>query len=154
MRRSLILDVVVRAEFHALLVVSLYPLFAGHNSPGGGFAGGLVAGGALALRFMAAGPDAVRRTIRVAPSTILGGGLLLALGTAVVPLLTHNNLLEHGKLEVAAPLLGDAKITSALAFDTGVFLVVVGVVASLLVAFGGPQDDPIDIAPGDDETAS
>ena len=63
MRRSLILDVVVRAEFHALLVVALYLLFAGHNSPGGGFAGGLVAGSALALRFetLAPGPDFAAR---------------------------------------------------------------------------------------------
>ena len=46
----MILDVVVRAEFHVLLIVSLYLLFAGHNQPGGGFVGGLVAGSACALR--------------------------------------------------------------------------------------------------------
>ena len=54
-RRSVILDACVRAEFHTLLLVSLYFLFAGHNQPGGGFAGGLVASCAFALRFVAGG---------------------------------------------------------------------------------------------------
>ncbi|MEF3088067.1 MnhB domain-containing protein, partial [Bacillus altitudinis] len=45
--RSIMLEVVVRILFHTIIVVSLYLLFAGHNLPGGGFAGGLVAGMAL-----------------------------------------------------------------------------------------------------------
>lgn len=148
MRRSLILDVVVRAEFHALLVVALYLLFVGHNSPGGGFSGGLVAGAALALRFVSSGPEAVRRTIRVAPTTILGIGLLFALGTSIIPLLTDHSLLDHGKLELSAPFMGEAKMTSAFTFDCGVFLVVVGLVAFLIEAFGGPDDEPVDEPPG------
>lgn len=152
MKRSLILEVVVRAEFHALLVVSIYLLFVGHNSPGGGFAGGLVAGAALALRFVSLGPEAVRRTIRVAPTTILGVGLLFALGTAVIPLLTDHSLLDHAKVDLSAPILGDAKMTSAFTFDCGVFLVVVGLVAFLLDTFGGPDDEPVDVPPDRDET--
>jgi multicomponent Na+:H+ antiporter subunit A len=153
MKRSLILDVVVRAEFHAVLVVSVYLLFVGHNSPGGGFAGGLVAGAALALRFISAGPDAVRRTIRVGPTTVLGIGLVVSLSTAFIPLLTGHNALDHAKLELAAPLMGEGKITSAFVFDLGVYLVVVGLVAALLLAFGGPDDEPIDVAPGQDDVA-
>jgi multicomponent Na+:H+ antiporter subunit A len=150
MRRSLILDVVVRAEFHALLVVALYLLFAGHNSPGGGFSGGLVAGAALALRFVSLGPTAVRRTTRLAPTTILGIGLLLSLGTTIIPLLTGRDLLDHGAVDLHAPLLGDAHLTTALTFDCGVFLVVVGLVAFLLEAFGGPADEPVEVPPGED----
>lgn len=148
MRRSLILDVVVRAEFHALLVVALYLLFVGHNSPGGGFAGGLVAGAALALRFVSLGPTSVRRTIRFTPTTILGVGLLFSLGTTIIPLLTGNDLLDHGSIDLHAPLLGDAHMTSAFTFDCGVFLVVVGLVSFLLEAFGGPDDEPVDLPPG------
>jgi multicomponent Na+:H+ antiporter subunit A len=153
-RRSLILDVVVRAELHALVVVALYLLVAGHNSPGGGFAGGLVAGAALALRFLSLGPGSVRPTIRVAPTTLLGAGLLLALVTAAVPLLTGHGALDHAKLELSAPLLGDAKVTSALPFDCGVFLVVVGLVALVLEAFSSADDEPVDVPPGHEERAS
>ena len=152
MRRSLILDVVVRAEFHALLVVALYLLVAGHNSPGGGFSGGLVAGSALALRFVSLGPTAVRRTIRVAPTTILAVGLLLSLGTTIIPLLTGHNLLDHGAIDLHAPLVGDAHLTTAFTFDCGVFLVVVGLVAFLLEAFGGPGDEPVDVPPDEDRS--
>jgi multisubunit Na+/H+ antiporter MnhB subunit len=151
MRRSLILDVVVRAEFHALLMVALYLLFVGHNSPGGGFAGGLVAGSALALRFISLGPSAVRRTIRVAPTTILGVGLLFSLGTTTIPLLTGHELLDHGSVDLHAPILGDAHMTTAFTFDCGVFLVVVGLVAFLLETFGEPEDEPVEVPPGQDE---
>lgn len=150
MRRSLILDVVVRAEFHALLVVSLYLLFVGHNSPGGGFSGGLVAGSALALRFVSLGPSAVRRTTRVAPTTLLAVGLLFSLGTTIIPVLAGRSLLEHDDVDLHAPLLGDAHLTTALTFDCGVFLVVVGLVAFLLEALGGPADEPVDVPPGAD----
>jgi multicomponent Na+:H+ antiporter subunit A len=149
-KRSLILDVVVRTEFHALLMVAFFLLFVGHNSPGGGFAGGLVAGAALALRFVSMGADSVRRTIRFAPTTILGVGLLFSLGTTIIPLLTGNNLLDHGSVDLSAPVLGEAHMTSAFTFDCGVFLVVVGLVAFLLEAFGGPDDRPVDVAPEDE----
>src|SRR5690606_37629978 len=51
--RSILLEVVVRLIFHAIIVLSLFVLFAGHNAVGGGFAGGLVAGLALAARYLA-----------------------------------------------------------------------------------------------------
>ena len=50
MKRVLVVDVSVRVLFHTVLVGSLYLLFVGHNRPGGGFVGGLVAGAAIALR--------------------------------------------------------------------------------------------------------
>ena len=86
-RRSMILDVVVRAEFHVLLVVSVYLLFAGHNAPGGGFVGGLVAASACALRMAAHGPAELRRSFRLHPMTVLGAGLTVASLTALDRLL-------------------------------------------------------------------
>src|SRR5690606_4307775 len=53
--RSIMLEVIVRILFHTIIVVSLYVLFAGHNLPGGGFAGGLIAGMALVMRYVAGG---------------------------------------------------------------------------------------------------
>ena len=53
----------MRVIFHAVLVGSLYLLFAGHNQPGGGFVGGLVAGAAIALRYLAGGIDEVRSLV-------------------------------------------------------------------------------------------
>ena len=76
--RSLILDTTVRLVFDAVLVFSVYLLFSGHNQPGGGFVGGLVAAGAVALRYLAGGLDEVRRIFRIRPWSFLSIGLALA----------------------------------------------------------------------------
>ncbi len=136
-RRSLILSACVRAEFHTLLLISVYLLLAGHNQPGGGFAGGLVAAAAASLRFAADGPDAVRRSFPFDPFRLLGLGLTVALVAAVAPLAFGSALLESASTELQLPLLGTAKVSSVLAFDTGVYLVVVGAALVLLEQFGG-----------------
>ena len=79
LRRSLILDTTVRLVFDAALVLSIYLLFAGHNQPGGGFVGGLVAAAALSLRYIAGGIDHVRLPGGVQPWTLLSVGLAVAL---------------------------------------------------------------------------
>ena len=76
MRRSLILDVIVRLVFHSALLLGLFLLFTGHNRPGGGFVGGLVAGAAVSLRYVAGGIDEVRDTLPVRPSTPVGSAAI------------------------------------------------------------------------------
>src|SRR4029453_6805177 len=66
-RRSVVLEVVTRILFHTILVFSLYLLFSGHNAPGGGFAGGLVAGLALVLRYPAGGREELGEAAPLAP---------------------------------------------------------------------------------------
>jgi multicomponent Na+:H+ antiporter subunit A len=138
-RRIVILDRSVRVTFHALLVGSIWLLFAGHNQPGGGFVGGLVAGAAVALRFVAGGIAEVRSVSRFKPWTILGAGLILAAGTALVPMLFGREVLESALLEAHLPAIGAVKVTSSLAFDVGVYLLVVGLVLMVFESFG---DDP------------
>ena len=139
MKRLVVLDVSVRLIFHAVLITSIYLLLAGHNQPGGGFVGGLLVGAAIAMRYAAGGIEEVRRISRLAPWTILGAGLLLAAATAAMPLLTGDAVLEGAVVEWDLPLLGKVKATSALAFDAGVYLVVVGLALMVFEAFG---DDP------------
>ena len=143
MKRLVVVDVSVGIIFHTALVGSIYLLFAGHNQPGGGFVGGLVAGAAIALRFVAGGIDEVRGLLPVKPWTILGAGVLVAAVTAAVPLLLGEAVLTSAKVTVDAPLLGTVNVTSATAFDIGVYLVVVGVVLMAFEAFGGePNEQP------------
>jgi multicomponent Na+:H+ antiporter subunit A len=143
-RRSLIVDTTVHVVFHSVLVLSVYLLFAGHNQPGGGFAGGLVAGAAVGLRYVAGGIDAVRAASPVRAWTILGSGLLVAAVTAAAPLLLGEPALHSAQADWHLPLLGDAHVTTATIFDTGVYLVVVGLVLMVFEAFGDdPEADPI-----------
>jgi multicomponent Na+:H+ antiporter subunit A len=134
-------DVATRAIFHVVLVVSLYLLFAGHNAPGGGFVGGLIVGAAISLPYIAGGIDEVRAASRFRPWTILGAGLVLAGLVALLPLFWGLPVLDNAYTSIHVPLIGDVAVTSALPFDTGVYLVVVGVVLMAFEAFG---DEPVD----------
>jgi multicomponent Na+:H+ antiporter subunit A len=139
MTRSVVVDTTARLVVHSALVLSLYLLVAGHNLPGGGFVGGLVAGAAVALVYVAGGVEDVRAAARVRPWFVLGVGLLLAVATGLAPLVAGDAFLESGYVSVTLPIVGTLKLTSTLAFDTGVYLVVVGVVLMVFEAFG---DDP------------
>ena len=139
MKRSLIVDTSVHFLFYSVLVLSLYLLFAGHNQPGGGFVGGLVAGAAVGLRYVAGGIDAVREASPVLPWTILGVGLLVAAATALTPLLAGDAVLENAKADWDVPGLCHVHATTASIFDVGVYLVVVGLMLMVFEAFG---DDP------------
>lgn len=144
MRRSVILDACVRAEFHTLLLVSLYLLFAGHNQPGGGFAGGLVASCAFFLRYVAGGERAVRKVIRVDPPVVMGVGLLVSLVVAFTPLVLGDAFLESAIWKLHPPGLGEVKVTSVLFFDIGVYTVVLGMALFLLEQFGGADGRAVD----------
>jgi multicomponent Na+:H+ antiporter subunit A len=135
-RRLPFVDVSVRVAFHAVLLMSLWLLFAGHNQPGGGFVGGLLAGSAITLRYITGGIDEVRGRSRFRAWTVLGTGLLLAAVTATIPLLTGGAVLEVGFTTIDLPLINSISLSSALAFDTGVYIAVVGMVLMAFEAFG------------------
>jgi multisubunit Na+/H+ antiporter MnhB subunit len=149
-RRILILDTSIKVLYPSILVLGLYFLFAGHNRPGGGFVGGLVIGAGLALRYVAGGATAVRSTFRLPSHVILGIGLFMSAMTAFVPLVLGGSILEHGDVEFDLPIFHHVKVTSALTFDLGVDLVVVGLVLMAFAAFGEDVPD----APGSDDDGS
>ena len=144
MKRLLVLDTSVRVLFPSILVLSIYFLFTGHNQPGGGFVGGLAAGAAISLRYVARGVPAVRDILPFQPWYVLGTGLLISAVTAFVPMLQGHAILEHGVWEADLPIFGHVKATSALPFDIGVYLVVVGLVLMVFEAFGEDPDHEVE----------
>jgi multicomponent Na+:H+ antiporter subunit A len=138
--RSLVLEFITRMTFHTMLVLSIYLLFAGHNVPGGGFAGGLVAGLAFVVRYLAGGRYELGEAAPVDAGKLLGTGLLLSGGTAVVALLLGADALQSTALSTTLPLLGDVKLVTSLFFDVGVYLVVVGLVLDVLRSLGAEID--------------
>jgi multicomponent Na+:H+ antiporter subunit B len=122
---SLILRTASRALMPLLLLYGLFLLMRGHNAPGGGFAGGLVVAAAYALHSFAFGIEAARRAVVVDPSRLIGTGLLLALGSGLLPLLTGKPFL---KTLWVWPEIG---LGTPMLFDLGVFLVVIGVVLTI-----------------------
>ena len=141
--RSMILEVIVRILFHTIIVISIFLLFAGHNLPGGGFAGGLVAGLALVMRYVAGG----RYELGIAAPTdagyMLGAGMLIAVGTAVAPMFFGAEPLTRAVWEADIPVFGHIEFVSSTFFDIGVYLVVVGLVLDVLRSLGAEVDRQI-----------
>jgi multicomponent Na+:H+ antiporter subunit A len=143
MAESPVVNASARLLFTSITVLSLYFLFAGHNQPGGGFVGGLTAAAGLSLLYVAGGRQRLAALLPVRPWIVLGVGLAISVVTAIVPMLLGGEVLEHALWSLDIPILGKVKTTSALPFDVGVYLVVVGLVLMAYEAFG---DDPDDVS--------
>ncbi|MEV4703192.1 Na+/H+ antiporter subunit A [Actinoplanes sp. NPDC049316] len=138
--RSPILEVVIRLVFHTIVLFSVYLLFAGHNAPGGGFAGGLVAGLALVLRYLAGGRHELAVAAPVDAGAVMGSGLFLALGTGLAGLLGGGQVLQSTLLDWHLPMLGHVHFVTSMIFDVGVYLVVIGAVLNILRSLGAEVD--------------
>lgn len=138
--RSLVLEVATRFIFPLIMVLSVYFFFTGHNTPGGGFAGGLTAGLALVLRYLAGGRYELGETLPLDAGKILGVGLGFSAGTAVASILLGAPALSSAIIELDVPVLGHIKFVTALFFDLGVYLIVVGLVLDVLRSLGARID--------------
>ncbi|MGJ7538884.1 Na+/H+ antiporter subunit A [Brevibacterium luteolum] len=138
--RSIMLEVIVRLIFHAVVVFSVYLLFAGHNLPGGGFAAGLVAGLALALRYLAGGRYELAEAAPVDAGKLLGLGLVFAAGTAVGGLLWGSTVFDAAWFDVKIPVIGEIHLGTSLLFDIGVYLIVIGLMLDILRSLGAEVD--------------
>lgn len=139
-RRSIIFEVVTRLIFHAIIVLSIYLLLAGHNSPGGGFAGGLIAGLALTIRYLAGGRYELEQALPVPAGVVLGSGLAIAAVSGIVPLFFGGQVFQSFDAEFTLPLFGDIHAVSSTVFDVGVYLVVIGLVVDVLRSLGSEVD--------------
>ncbi len=115
-----------------MLLFSVFLLVRGHNQPGGGFVGGLVAATAFALVLLAEGLGMARRLLRLEPLSLVGTGLLVALVSGLPPLLGGRAFMTGQWLDASLPVVG--KLGSPVVFDVGVYLVVLGIVLSILFA--------------------
>lgn len=137
---SLILQVATRLLIPLLLVFSVFMLLRGHNLPGGGFVGGLIAGSAFVLYAFSRGAGAAQSVLRAEPQTLLGVGLACALGSGILALLRGRGFLTVLWFDLHLPGGVDLHIGSALLFDIGVFLVVIGTV--VLMVFSVEERGP------------
>lgn len=150
-RRSVILEVGTRLVYHTMLIGSLFLLFAGHNLPGGGFAGGLLAGIALVMRYLAGGRYELGAALPLHPGILMGTGLSVATLAALGPIFFGGTTLQSAVFEFTLPAFGDVKFATAVIFDIGVYLVVVGLVLEILRSMGAEIDRHGEVEGLDDE---
>jgi multicomponent Na+:H+ antiporter subunit B len=131
MSDSLILRTAARFLFVLLLVLAVFVLLRGHNEPGGGFIGGLLSAGGIAIYQLACGVQRARRLVRIDPRALAGVGLLIAVASGCVGLVGGDPFLKGVWAAWEVPGIG--KLGTPLGFDVGVFLLVIG--ASLTILF-------------------
>ncbi len=131
--RTIIFRTVAPNLMSLMVLFSIFVLLRGHNEPGGGFIGGLIAASAFAIYGIACGVSPVRRALWFHPMAIAGFGLLLATLSGVLSLFQDVPFLTG--LWAEPHLFGvPVTVSTPMVFDIGVYLVVVGSITSIALA--------------------
>lgn len=131
-----LLTVLSRVLFPLALMVSFYIFLRGHNQPGGGFIAGLITSVALILQYVCSGSDWVRARLPVDYGRLAASGVLIAVVTGAASWVFGYPFLTSTFTHIHWPVVGDFEIASAMAFDLGVFLAVVGATLLMLSQLG------------------
>lgn len=132
--KSIILGTASRFLMPMILLFSAFLLLRGHNLPGGGFVGGLMAASAFTLYTFAFSPGEARLLLRADPRTLIGVGLLLALGGGIISLVQGQPFLTGQWGTFTVPQWGSVKLGSPMLFDLGVYLVVMGSTLAMILS--------------------
>lgn len=141
MNPSLILRTATRLLAAMILMFSVYLLLRGHNAPGGGFSGALVAGTGFAMVAMAEGAGSVRRALRTDPRRLIAFGLGLALAAGVFPLTMGKPFLTGVWWNITISGNLSVWIGTPFVFDVGVFAGVLGTILTLILALEADLED-------------
>jgi multicomponent K+:H+ antiporter subunit A len=135
-KHPMMLSVVSQAILPLAIMVSAYIFLRGHNLPGGGFIAGLITSVALIQQYIALGYAWLNERLSINYLYLIGSGLLIAALTGSGSFLWQQPFLKswHGHSHI--PLLGDIELASAMAFDLGVYLTVVGACMMILSKLG------------------
>ena len=116
-----------------MMLFSIFVLLRGHNAPGGGFIGGLIAASAIAIFGIAMGVSAVRRAIYFHPLAIAGAGLLMSTLSGLVSIFARAPFMTAHW--IYPEIYGvEIPISTVTTFDIGVYLVVFGAISSIFLA--------------------
>ncbi|MCM3239569.1 Na(+)/H(+) antiporter subunit B [Heyndrickxia oleronia] len=133
---DVILQTMTKVISFIIVLFALHLFFAGHYHPGGGFVGGLITSGAIVLLLLAYDIKTVAKIFPFDYKILIGLGLLFAVGTGVGSLFFGVPFLTHAFGHFHLPLLGETSLHTAVLFDTGVYLVVVGVTMTIIQTIG------------------
>ncbi|MHA6691952.1 monovalent cation/H+ antiporter subunit A [Devosia sp. A449] len=130
----LIPSVIMQWMFPVIIVLALHLFLRGHDQPGGGFAAGIVMSIGFILQYMAGGTRWVEERLRILPVRWIGAGLLVAVLVGAASLLLGYPFMTTSFQYVEIPFIGRVPMASALIFDLGVFVLVVGATVLILIA--------------------
>ena len=133
---DVIIQFTEKIVFFIIFFFSIHIFLAGHYTPGGGFVGGLLTSSAIVLLVLAFDLNTVRHVLPINYTYLTAIGLLLALATAAFPMFLGKPFFTHFFDYFNLPLLGKQSLHTAMLFDSGVYLVVVGVTMTIIQTIG------------------
>lgn len=136
--KTIILETTNRLIMGILLLFSVFLLIRGHNLPGGGFSGGLVAASAFALQALSHGVASAREKLFFAPHTVIAIGLLIALLSGLPALAESQPFMTALWEKQVFPVIG--KVGTPIVFDIGVYFVVLGIVSLLIFTLADQEE--------------
>lgn len=129
---DVILQTVTRLMTFIILSFAVYLFMAGHHNPGGGFIGGMVFAAGIVLLLLAFDLKTVRAGFPLDFKFLAAGGVLLALGTGIASIFFGRQFLSHSFGTFHLPLFGETELATAVLFDVGVALAVLGTALSII----------------------
>ncbi|KUP05386.1 monovalent cation/H+ antiporter subunit B [Bacillus coahuilensis p1.1.43] len=133
---DVVLQTITTVAAFIIVLFSIQLFFAGHYNPGGGFIGGLLTSGAIVLLLLAFDIKTVSTIFPFDYKIMTAIGLLLSVGTGAGALLFDVPFLTHAYEYFHLPLLGEQSLHTAVIFDTGVYLVVIGITMTIIQTIG------------------
>lgn len=134
---DVILQTTAKVVFFIIFLFSIHIFFAGHYAPGGGFVGGLLTTGAILLLLLAFDIQTIQQILPFNFTMVTAIGLVLALSTAAGSIFFNVPFFTHAFSDFDLPLFGKTSLHTAMLFDTGVYLVVVGSAITIIQTIGG-----------------
>lgn len=131
---DVILKTVTKISIFIILSYSIFLFFSGHHHPGGGFIGGLVTASGLVLLLIAFGIEKIREKLPVDYKVLAAIGVLIAALTGVGSFLFDVPFLSHTFGTIELPLLGEIEFATAVIFDIGVALAVIGTALNIILS--------------------
>jgi multisubunit Na+/H+ antiporter MnhB subunit len=132
--RNIILEKIVSLFMRVMVIFSVYLLLRGHNNPGGGFIGGIIASTGFIFYAIIFGTDSLQKVIKIKPQSFIGIGLFLVLIAALLPTFFATEMLTGLWVKAEIPVLGTLHAGTPLIFDTGVYVVVIGVILTIVIS--------------------
>jgi len=131
---DVILHTVTKFSAVIILTFSIHLFIAGHHQPGGGFIGGLTTASGIVLLLLAFDIDTIKNNIRVNFINMAVIGVIIAILTGMLGLANGEAFLSQSYGDFNLPIFGDTELATAVLFDTGVALAVIGTAVSIIIS--------------------
>jgi multicomponent Na+:H+ antiporter subunit B len=129
---TVILQIAQRFVSGLLLFFAVIVLLRGHNYPGGGFIGGLLAGMSIVLKGFAFDIESVRANLKMSPQSYIASGLIIIVASFLPSIIAGEEFMKGLWLVISLPFGNELKLGTPLVFDIGVFFAVIGVTLMFL----------------------